>query len=355
MAIELTLTGFVELVLRGANVGLLSLLIMHLLRRPDYDALVVTGLVFCVTGLFEIIMPLPLVMQALDHNALLLLSVHQIHYISMWWFVRALFDDHFCWRLQCFWPVALSAPMIAGASLAPDELVWWFKGLLIALNVLLLAMVLQRAYGSRAEDLVAVRRKFGLVLAFTVPPFMLLVFVLNMIGGYGSLSEGIYLVCCVAYFVLALGFTFWLTSLKDALFERSGLQAENPQDRRELSSVERVELDRVIKVMDGGLYLEPGLTIGGLADRLNVPEHRLRRLINGGLGYRNFAAFVNDYRIDEAKRRLSDPDLAREQIIQHAFSLGYASLAPFNRAFRERVGVSPTEYREAALSGVTTH
>jgi AraC-like DNA-binding protein len=47
--------------------------------------------------------------------------------------------------------------------------------------------------------------------------------------------------------------------------------------------------------------------------------------------------------------------MAREQIIQHAFSLGYASLAPFNRAFRERVGVSPTEYREGALAGAITH
>ena len=58
--------------------------------------------------------------------------------------------------------------------------------------------------------------------------------------------------------------------------------------------------------------------------------------------------------IEEAKRRLADPKMAREQIVSHAFSLGYASLAPFNRAFRERVGISPTEYREQVLSDAVT-
>jgi AraC-like DNA-binding protein len=78
--------------------------------------------------------------------------------------------------------------------------------------------------------------------------------------------------------------------------------------------------------------------------------HLLRRLINKGLGYRNFAAFLNDHRITEARQRLADPKQAREQISAIAFGLGYASLAPFNRAFRELTGVTPTDYRAQALA-----
>ena len=185
-----------------------------------------------------------------------------------------------------------------------------------------------------------------------MPPFTLLVFVTNLISVEGPQLSVLCLVYSAVYFVLALGFSVWLTTLKEGLFQRAANGSVPSVVRGELSGADRLELDRVVKAMDGGLYLEPGLTIGGLADILHVPEHRLRRLINGGLGYRNFAAFVNDYRIEEAKRRLADPELAREQIIQHAFSLGYASLAPFNRAFRERVGVSPTEFREGALTRV---
>ena len=83
---------------------------------------------------------------------------------------------------------------------------------------------------------------------------------------------------------------------------------------------------------------------------MNLPEHRLRKLINGALGYRNFAAFVNDYRIAEAKRRLATPDFVHTQITSLAFDLGYGSLAPFNSAFKERAGLSPSEYREQVLS-----
>ena len=101
--------------------------------------------------------------------------------------------------------------------------------------------------------------------------------------------------------------------------------------------------------MDEGLYLSPGLTIGSLANMLELPEHRLRKLINNGMGYRNFAGFLNDYRIDEARRRLASAEFVNRQITTLAFDVGFGSLAPFNRAFRDRTGMSPTEYREKML------
>jgi AraC-like DNA-binding protein len=350
MSIELTPIGFIDLIIHGGTAGILLLVIIHLLMRPDFNALVGTGILFCVTGLFETILNTPLMVEALGRGSLVFLPFQQLHFISMWWFVLALFDDRFCWHLRCFWPPAIAAPLVLGALTATPGLAWWFNIGLVGLNGVLLALILAKAWGSRAGDLVDERRAFSLALAVSVPPFTLFVFITNLVSLSGPLNPEFCFLCGVVYFLLALGFSYWLTSLKDDLFLRSVDSVTALPDRRELSSADRLELDRVVKAMDGGLYLEPGLTIGRLGDILHVPEHRLRRLINGGLGYRNFAAFVNDYRIEEAKRRLSNPGLAREQIIQHAFSLGYASLAPFNRAFRERAGVSPTEYREAALA-----
>ena len=117
-----------------------------------------------------------------------------------------------------------------------------------------------------------------------------------------------------------------------------------------LTPADRIELTRLRALMQHGVFLEPNLTIGTLAAKMNMPEHRLRKLINNHLGHRNFAAFINDQRIDEAKRRLGNGELAREQITGLAFDLGFASLAPFNRAFRDRVGMSPSEYRTKALT-----
>tara|TARA_R110002020_G_scaffold316361_1_gene531450 strand:+ start:1624 stop:2757 length:1134 start_codon:yes stop_codon:yes gene_type:complete len=352
MSMELTLAGFIDLILRGGTFGVLLLLIIRFARRREFGSLCATGILFGVTGLIEIILNAPPVLGMLAPATSVVVGFQQLHFITLWWFIVALFNDRFRWQLSYFWPIAVSAPLIAGAALAPVGLQWGFTFGLVLLNTALLALIIHTALRHRASDLIDDRRGFSLALAFSVPPFTLLVFVTNLISVEGPQLSVLCLVYSAVYFVLALGFSVWLTTLKEGLFQRAANGSVPSVVRGELSGADRLELDRVVKAMDGGLYLEPGLTIGGLADILHVPEHRLRRLINGGLGYRNFAAFVNDYRIEEAKRRLADPELAREQIIQHAFSLGYASLAPFNRAFRERVGVSPTEFREGALTRV---
>jgi AraC-like DNA-binding protein len=71
----------------------------------------------------------------------------------------------------------------------------------------------------------------------------------------------------------------------------------------------------------------------------------LRALINQQQGYRNFNDFLHHYRLQEASARLTSEDLP---ILTIALESGYASIGPFNRAFRQRFGMTPTEYRAAA-------
>ena len=99
------------------------------------------------------------------------------------------------------------------------------------------------------------------------------------------------------------------------------------------------------------VYREEGLSIGALASRLRVPEYKLRRLINGQLGYRNFNAFLNGYRIEEARAALADPTQAEVPVTTIALDAGFQSLGPFNRAFKDTIGVTPSEYRRARLAG----
>lgn len=105
------------------------------------------------------------------------------------------------------------------------------------------------------------------------------------------------------------------------------------------------------------LYRDPDLSVASLARRLAVPEYLLRRLIHDRLGCRNFAAFVNEYRLREVCERLSDPAADRRPILTLALEAGFGSIGPFNRAFRDRHGMTPTEFRtrkspEAASASV---
>ncbi|MBV7259586.1 AraC family transcriptional regulator [Erythrobacter sp. WH158] len=102
--------------------------------------------------------------------------------------------------------------------------------------------------------------------------------------------------------------------------------------------------------MAEGTYREPGLTIAGLADHLDTPEHRLRALINRRLGYRNFSAFLNRHRIAEAREKLANPDDVDLPVLTIAMDLGYNSLPTFNRAFRSETGTTPSDFRRLSFN-----
>ena len=97
------------------------------------------------------------------------------------------------------------------------------------------------------------------------------------------------------------------------------------------------------------VYREEGLTIGRLAARLKTREHVLRRVINRGLGYSNFNAFLHAWRIDEACERLAREDQDHLPVLTIALDVGFGSVGPFNRAFKQRTGMTPTAWRKARV------
>jgi AraC-like DNA-binding protein len=114
-------------------------------------------------------------------------------------------------------------------------------------------------------------------------------------------------------------------------------------------------LARLRALMDGEkAYRDPDLSVAALAARLAAPEYVLRRLIHDRLGHRNFAAFVNEYRLREVSLSLADPAADRRPILTLALESGFGSIGPFNRAFRERYGITPTQYRSSHGAGAPT-
>ncbi|WP_421858292.1 helix-turn-helix domain-containing protein [Oricola sp.] len=264
-----------------------------------------------------------------------------------WLFVLAMFDDRFRMRPWMAAPLAAIAALFLVCIPFP-VLSPFAKSLQFALAIGLMGHVLILARRSLGDDLVASRRRFSGIIAALLPVVCLTIGVIEVY----ELMElrdhmGTHLISGLL-FAVSVGTAFAVAGVRKSLLPEAPRREPAPVSAH--PAADRFDLARLEKLMADGVFLDQGLTIGELAKRMNMPEHRLRRLINRELGYRNFAAFINDHRIEEAKRRLSEPDTAREQITSLAFDLGYASLAPFNRAFRERIGMSPSQYREKALS-----
>jgi AraC-like DNA-binding protein len=125
--------------------------------------------------------------------------------------------------------------------------------------------------------------------------------------------------------------------------------ALQPVDRADVKLV--AALQRAMTV--DRIYRRDGLTIGRLAKLQAMPEYKLRRLINQGLGYRNFPSFLNHYRLADAKAALADPSQPGKTILSIALDAGFSSLGPFNRAFKADNGVTPGEFRRARLGSAT--
>jgi AraC-like DNA-binding protein len=81
-----------------------------------------------------------------------------------------------------------------------------------------------------------------------------------------------------------------------------------------------------------------------------IPEYRLRRVIHERLQYRNFNALLHRYRIEEACVLLADAEQRHLPILTIALTVGYNSINPFNRAFRELKGMTPSEFRARAFA-----
>lgn len=115
-----------------------------------------------------------------------------------------------------------------------------------------------------------------------------------------------------------------------------------------LPTHDTILVDQILdKMVSDKLYLKEKLTIGDLAEQLNAPEYKVRQVINGDLGHKNFLDFVNSYRIKEASRLLVEHSSAELSVLEIAYKTGFNSIAPFNRAFKIIQGMTPTQYRKA--------
>ena len=101
----------------------------------------------------------------------------------------------------------------------------------------------------------------------------------------------------------------------------------------------------ILRLLDvESIHRDPELRVADLTRRLGTVEHKISRAITHGLGERNFNQLINRYRISEACRLLDDATSTRT-ILEISGEAGFASLGPFNRAFKAATGLTPSAYR----------
>lgn len=91
-------------------------------------------------------------------------------------------------------------------------------------------------------------------------------------------------------------------------------------------------------------YLDGELTISILAGRLKVSRHILTEILNNELG-KNFYQFINEYRIEQAKKMLTDKSFSHLAIESIGFDCGFNSKSTFFTIFKSFTGLTPMQFK----------
>jgi AraC-like DNA-binding protein len=340
-----------NLSLRGGVVLLLLLVGAGLLRDQPKAAAARLGALFALGAAAYAICSTPGVHARAGLWAAPIVALAVGNNLVFWLFARALFDDGY--RPRAAWILAwagIAALGVVGAlGLAPSASAQDAVGVALALQALGFAVLaVAQTLSSWRTDLVEPRRR---IRVFIVAASALHIGLTAMAGLSPRLDFApvVRLADAAALAAIALTVAWTVLRVSAAALLVAAPKAANrlepgldPADAALLRRLER-------EMTQERAYRQDGLTIGGLAHRLGTPEYRLRRAINQGLGQRNFAAYLNGYRIAEARAALADRSQDPVPILTIALDAGFGSLGPFNRAFKAETGMTPSEYRRASL------
>lgn len=95
-------------------------------------------------------------------------------------------------------------------------------------------------------------------------------------------------------------------------------------------------------------FLNAELTVQDLSKQLNISRHHLTEILNNDIG-KNFFTFINEYRVEEVKRRLLDERFEHLTIVAIAFESGFNSKSTFNSIFKQNTGSTPSQWKAEAL------
>lgn len=91
------------------------------------------------------------------------------------------------------------------------------------------------------------------------------------------------------------------------------------------------------------LFLRSRLTLDELAESIGWAPSRISTAIRVAGG--NFFGFINRYRVDEFKSRITKPRYRQASMLRLAYDCGFNSKSAFNAVFRRLTGLTPSQFR----------
>ncbi|MDR2085596.1 MAG: AraC family transcriptional regulator [Dysgonamonadaceae bacterium] len=112
-------------------------------------------------------------------------------------------------------------------------------------------------------------------------------------------------------------------------------------------AMDRAIMNEIEKLIAGDLYKDSNLSLDMLAKKMNQNPTYISKAISHCMG-KNFKTYINEYRVKEAIRLLSEKDVSNRSIDDIAFASGFNDRKTFHRVFKKTTGLTPSEFRKNA-------
>lgn len=149
-------------------------------------------------------------------------------------------------------------------------------------------------------------------------------------------------------FIVFLALMFFKGLKQPEVF--AGAEEVNHQRKYEKALLSKEQREEYAKKLERFMetekpYLDPLLSLGGLARKASIPGHHLSQVLNTHFG-QNFFDFINAYRIKESQKLLVDPNNGKRTVLQVVYGTGFNSKSVFNAAFKKHTGMTPSQFRK---------
>ena len=136
---------------------------------------------------------------------------------------------------------------------------------------------------------------------------------------------------------------FYLGAFGIWQFERSANEGTARAPRPAPSPTLEADMARLLEHMkEAEPYRRTGLTLSDLSQSCGLAEETVTAAVKRA-GYKHFFDFVNAHRCEAVRAKLIE--IGDAPILELALETGFNSKSAFNRVFKARYGVSPSQYR----------
>ena len=280
-------------------------------------------------------------------NSLILqvgMSVCLIIGVSLFYYLKASIENRK--RIPITWKIhilSLSLLVIIVGFFKPYEMnmMFWkdfllfiyaIWGLYLLASLFVLEKILKKLFFLKEECITA---ELWLIAVYFAN---FLIFIAYILGYYF-----LYLVGTITFSVVFYGLMIFFLYKKN----RDTIFQDIPQ-KYNVRKIESKQADLLINRLDTlikekELYKKTEVKLPSIAKELKITPHKLSQLLNDNFG-KSFTAFLNDYRIKEAKRLLKEQNKFTLENV--GFESGFSSKSNFYATFKKKVGQTPAQYQK---------